>query len=87
MFYPCLCFYSCAFLLIHHLVLLKKESGQISMVTLFQTQEILTSSTLSFCYYSDLNMEQKNYEDEGLPPGWDNTYPLKEQVEHMLTPQ
>lgn len=39
------------------------------------------------CHTADLNMEQKNYEDEGLPPGWDNTYPLKEQVEHMLTPQ
>ncbi|CAH1412158.1 unnamed protein product [Lactuca virosa] len=36
---------------------------------------------------ADLNMEQKDYEDEGLPPGWDNTYQLKEEVEHMLTPQ
>ncbi|CAI9292725.1 unnamed protein product [Lactuca saligna] len=34
----------------------------------------------------DLNMEQQDSEDEGPPPGWDNTYQLQEQVEHMLTP-
>nr|KAJ0225477.1 hypothetical protein LSAT_V11C100043380 [Lactuca sativa] len=26
------------------------------------------------CHTIDLNMEQKDYEDKGLPPGWDYTY-------------
>nr|KAJ0201615.1 hypothetical protein LSAT_V11C600315210 [Lactuca sativa] len=32
------------------------------------------------CRTADLNMEQKDYEDEGLPSGWDNTYQLKEKL-------